>query len=34
MEILFGKQVPPQERQMGDHLNKDLVDLSWVLKLA
>lgn len=34
MEILFGKDVPTQERQMGDLLDKDLIGLSWLLKLA
>lgn len=34
MEILFGKEVPPQERQIRDLLDKDLIDTNWLLKLA
>lgn len=33
MEILFGKQVPPQERQMGELLDEDLVRIE-LLKLT
>lgn len=33
MEILFGKQVPPQERQMRELLDEDLVRIE-LLKLT